>query len=156
MRLIKTKVFPYKDHRICNVVFWLYFFRPIKLLSIKRTTIQRHDGVDYLIRYSLFSCKFFSLKLHHILSSDDDCLHDHPWFFISCLLAGSYVEESTKGYKGYSRGSILFRPARWKHRLIINKPVWSLVTTFRKVREWGFWTKKGFIPWNEYEQNMCE
>lgn len=144
-------------HGQSNLLLTLFAFgRAIPLLKIRKTVIQRHDGVNYLTRYSLLSTNIFAIKLHHIESSDDDCLHDHPWTFISILLKGCYVEEYDKGFKGYGRGTVLFRPARWKHRLIINRPVWSLVITFRKVREWGFWTKKGFVPWNKYDQNMCE
>lgn len=125
----------------------------------KRTVITRGDNKPYLVRYSLFSCPWFSFKLHHILSSDDECLHDHPWSFISILLHGTYIEASdneTPGvttYQRYKAGNLLYRAASWRHRLIIVKPVWSFVINFRKVREWGFWTTKfGFIPWYKYNQ----
>lgn len=123
----------------------------------KRTVITRgYTDIPYLIRYSLFSCRFFAVKLHHILVSDDDCLHDHPWSFLSILLRGAYLEESTNDARLYQAPAILFRKAEWKHRLVIGKPVWSFVITFKKVREWGFWTKVGFVPWYKFHSNLCD
>lgn len=137
----------------------------------KKKVISRQDGKPYLVRYSLFACRFFAVKIHHILISDAACMHDHPWAFISILLRGSYYEQrqimtpimdgiahySHEVTKRYSAGSILYRPAQSIHRLVISKPVWSLVITFKKVRPWGFITKSGWVPWHKYnEQNTCE
>jgi hypothetical protein len=59
----------------------------------KKTIIERDDGIAYLIRVTLISIgKWFSIKLHNILQSDDACLHDHPWPFISIILRGGYYE----------------------------------------------------------------
>lgn len=60
----------------------------------KKTIIRREDNVDYLIRYSLKlpKCLPFQIKLHKILVSDDYCLHDHPWSFMSLILKGGYWE----------------------------------------------------------------
>jgi hypothetical protein len=141
----------------------------------KKKIIYREDNQPYLIRYTLFTCKYFSIKIHHILLSDYDCLHCHPWNFISILLWGSYIEHSEKTAwshyftyvpreelmvaKRYGVGNILYRPADWKHRLEINKPVWSFVITFKKVRMWGFYTPQGFVPWYKYfgtNNGRCE
>lgn len=55
------------------------------------------DGKAYLVRYSLrwFSCKWWAVKVHNILLSDDACLHDHPWHFLSIILWGGYLEHRT-------------------------------------------------------------
>lgn len=151
---------------------------------IKKTIITRlgHAGkegdVPYLIRWTLefLTCKWFSVKIHKILLSDDDCLHDHPWNFLSIILKGGYWEETfftgkdkhEKGFiyragppedprnltkkKWYAPGSILWRPSPWCHRLEVKKePCWTLVIMFKKTREWGFHTKFGWIPWFKYE-----
>lgn len=128
---------------------------------MKKTIIQREDGKDYLIRWTLFTCRWFSIKLHKILISDDDCLHDHPWAFISILLKGSYIEHRRIGYidykKKYRAGNILYRHLHSIHRLEIDKPVTSLVITFRKKKTWGFYTKKGWVHWREYKTTgACE
>lgn len=140
----------------------------------KKTTITRGDNMPYLVRYSLFSCRFFAIKVHHILISDDDCMHNHPWGFISLILKGAYLEHQIierpdaiyphrkihfKIAKYYKAGSILIRKPNSIHRLILTKPVWTFVITFKKVQDWGFFTPRGFIDWRDYQQNRegrCE
>lgn len=143
----------------------------------KETTITRGDNQPYLIRYSLFSCRFFAIKIHHILISDDDCPHNHPWAFVTILLKGHYLEHrvidkvENIGYKRfthklkiakrYSAGNILYRPANSIHRLVLDegKTVRTLVITFKKVQDWGFFTPRGFVGWRDYVQNRegrCE
>lgn len=61
----------------------------------KKKVIHRGDNKPYLVRYNLFECELFSIKIHHILLSDDDCQHDHPWSFISVILWGGYTEHRT-------------------------------------------------------------
>lgn len=66
----------------------MYFFR--------RKNIYRSgdNGRElYLIRWTLFACRYFSIKIHKILLSDNDDLHDHPWNFLSIILWGGYFEE---------------------------------------------------------------
>jgi hypothetical protein len=123
----------------------------------KKTIIYREDDLPYLVRYSLFKCDLFALKVHHILISDYDCQHDHPWAFVTLLLKGGYVEYTPTGSKVYGPLSLLYRPAEYVHRLQIHQPVWSLVITFKKVRPWGFITSKGWIFWKDYTPtNTCE
>lgn len=129
----------------------------------KKTIIRREDNEPYLVRYSLFSCRWFAIKIHNILLSDPSCIHDHPWSFMTFIFKGSYKEQSripgttylfTQRYK---RFSLLYRPAKYAHRLIIGKPVWTFVITFRKVRTWGFLTPKGWVKWINYSpKNNCE
>src|SRR6266403_2608875 len=146
---------------------------------IKKKVIQREDGKDYMVRYSLptFNWLPFSLKIHKILLSDDFCLHDDPWLFYSLILKGGYWEHTppvdqhkndiTSSYNGIDSvnkwigpGSFIKRPAHWIHRLEIpeNKPCWTFVITMNKSREWGFFTKKfGFLNWKNYNsEEHCE
>lgn len=133
---------------------------------MRKKIISREDSVPYLVRYSIFSCRWFAVKVHNILISDDACLHDHPWAFITFILKGSYTEE-TQGYildenaerlimhthkqKLYKRFSLLYRPMYHIHRLIVNKPVWTLVITFKKKKRWGFFTPKGWVEHMDYK-----
>lgn len=149
----------------------------MKLSFYKKTIIHREDNKPYMIRRTLFTCPWFSIKLHTLLISDYDCLHDHPWAFISIILRGGYVEYRAKEYgwkttkerhkplktewvpldmtsKIYHPGSILFRPANYKHKLEIHQPATTLVITFKKTREWGFITPKGWIPWRNYSSSQ--
>ena len=122
--------------------------------------------VPYLIRYTLFTCKYFSIKIHKILISDPSDMHDHPWDYISIILWGGYYEETlitekehiyhrenssiinsverlnnTFHYKKwYKPGSILIRKGDAPHRLIIpeGKFAISLIFTSYKYRLWGY------------------
>lgn len=146
----------------------------------EKKIIHRKQGIPYLIRWTLFGIgkdsKYFSVKIHHILVSDEECLHNHPWAFVSILLKGSYTEYTRatmmdgkllKGWssmyfsprnffyirhKKFSAGNILIRPANWAHRLKLNKPVWTLVFTMRKTQSWGFFTLAGFIHHSKYSE----
>lgn len=133
-----------------------FYFFTFYLWTVKKSTITRGDNEPYLVRYSLLNTPWFSVKLHHILSSDDECLHDHPWSFISVILKGHYYEANDGPMRRCGRGSILFRRASWRHRLIINRPVWTFVITFRKTKEWGFFTKNGYVHHRRYNSKMCE
>ncbi len=146
---------------------------------LNKKVIERKTGIPYLVRWNLFGIgedsKYFSVKLHKILISDDECLHDHPWWFISIILKGSYTEwrfcteeeyynetqfhkwdakaeRFTKGYN-YTAGTILIRPAWWPHRLEVIKPVYTLVFTFKKIRKWGFFTRNGWKHWRLYNND---
>lgn len=151
----------------------------------RKKIITREDNTPYLIRYTIFTCKLFSIKIHKILISDDACLHDHPWSFISIILKGGYVEEriikwnhfpfdssykikkcildhdnnrwGLKHKRLYGPGSILFRKAKTTHRLQIYQTAWTLVITFKKIKSWGFFTKNGWVEWFKYkQQNQCD
>ncbi|MBT1702937.1 hypothetical protein [Chryseosolibacter indicus] len=156
--------------------FWYLF---------KKTVLRIRDGKEnpiYLIRYSLLTCPWFAIKLHKIMLSDDDCMHDHPWSFISIILKGGYVEhrpdykahwESHAGWffnsemnpalmpvkkTLYGAGSILFRKAPSVHKLEVFQPATTLVITFRRKRQWGFHTPSGWKYWKDYIRSgqKCE
>ena len=96
--------------------------------------------------------RWFNIYLHHFLKGDDDrALHDHPWTFISFILRGGYWEQTETGRKWHAPGSILYRPAEWKHRVIITQPSWSLVVVFRRRRKWGFWVNEKWCWWRNYD-----
>lgn len=144
------------------IILFIILLLPFILISFifklyKKKVIRRNDNVDYLIRYSLLNCKFFSIKIHNILVSDYDCAHNHPWAFITLLLRGGYVEYTPEGSKVYGAGSLLYRPATYIHKLEIHQPVWSFVITFKKTQPWGFFTSKGWVEWFKYTpSNTCD
>ncbi len=127
-----------------------YFFRFPDL------TLKKTDGVIYLRRWWLVPKNKwgFNIFLHEFRSSDEDrSLHDHPWWSISILLSGSYLEHIPKNYDKWinendrdtvviKRESMLpiYRQAELIHRieLIDDKPVWTLFITGPVIREWGF------------------
>ena len=134
-----------------------------------KEVITRGDGKPYMERYQLFKCRWFRIYLHHFISSDDLCLHDHPLSFITFILKGSYIEETFDGKiwnpignvnlnqsfkrKKIKTFSIHYRPATWTHRVVIDKPCWTLFIGFKYKRQWGFWTKFGWFPYNIYSSS---
>ena len=98
------------------------------------TIIQR--GKPYLKRwYLLPRNKFFNLYLHKFLASDDDrALHDHPWWNISIILKGGYIEHLPYHPFGIMRnvGDIVFRRAEQAHRIELHhegEPLKVLLTS---------------------------
>lgn len=137
----------------------------LKKKIITRLTDRSEHPLPYLIRYSIFTCPWFAIKIHHILISDDECLHDHPWAFWSFILKGGYweitpVSPRTITYatykQWYGRFSFLRRHLRHIHRLELpeGKTAWTLVVTFRKKKSWGFFTKQGWIEWFKYKPTI--
>jgi len=107
----------------------------------------------YLSRFDLARWRGFVLRLHYFHRSDEDPeMHDHPWSFISLILVRGYIEETAKGYRRKYPGMILWRPASWAHRVILPKgrQSLSLVLTFPGRREWGFYTKDGWMHWKKF------
>jgi hypothetical protein len=109
-----------------------------------------------------------TVRLHNIRRSDRDRHpHDHPWDFWSLLLTGSYVETRMGGFDG-SDGVINGRPVPWVDRLLVPRwslvrrraedlhkltvaaPLWTLVWTGPRRRDWGFQTEAGWVYWRDY------
>lgn len=119
-----------------------------------------------LVRYALVRTRSFGVYLHKLCRSDyDRALHDHPWSFVSIVLRAGYTEEHDQTIDGakvrvfHPPGSILLRPAEWRHRVIIGeRPAWTLVLVGRRVRAWGFFLPSGWCWWrrHNHELNICE
>jgi hypothetical protein len=88
-----------------------------------------------------------SLRLHKFHKGDDDrAYHDHPWWFIS-LPIGSYQEHTPQNTpKKIKACRLYFRRAKHQHivKLLSTKPVWTIILTGRKTRNWGFWNGSQF------------
>lgn len=113
----------------------------------------------YLTRWTLMGERFQpgrKVYLHRFHRGDYDEFHDHPWPFISIILAGGYWEKSDQGRRWFGPGDVLYRPAAWRHSVEIpeGKECWSLVFTGHKEREWGFWCSTGWKHWKEHFERM--
>lgn len=131
------------------------------------------DSSPLLERWTILSTPIGKLRLHHFLRSDEDReLHDHPWSYVSLIVAGGYTEEiAPAAYRQKSyrfdppltaapqterhwrrAGSLLFRSARWMHRIEIapGRDAWTLIWMTRRSRTWGFFTGRGWIRWDRY------
>lgn len=99
--------------------------------------------------------------LHKILRSDDDrALHDHPWWNVSIILEGRYVEHRIDA-GGIERrflrsaGDVIFRPARMAHRLEVlpGEHAVTLFLTGPRLRQWGFHCPKaGWVHWEDFTE----
>ncbi len=106
--------------------------------------IDSEENGPYMVRYKVFRCPWFKIFLHHILRSDEDLeLHDHPWNFVSLILWEGYqeilqrhVEPSIRRVRG---GDVIRHRATDAHRLILERPAWTLVCVTGKKRTWGFY-----------------
>jgi hypothetical protein len=115
----------------------------------------------YLTRFTFLQTRFGQVCLHIFHRSDGDEMHDHPWNFVSIVLWRGYIEVTERGDENLSQerirqrvwpGFILFRPARWRHRveLVNGKRAVTLVFMGARVREWGFFTAQGWLDWRTY------
>ena len=96
--------------------------------------------------------RWFNIYLHKIVRDDDDrALHDHPWVSVSFILDGSYREITPHGRRVIGAGQVKLRSATYAHRLeLLGGPAWTLFVTGPRVRTWGFWCPKRWVPWQEF------
>lgn len=119
------------------------------------------DANPLLIRWILVRVPFLGIYLHKLCRSDHErALHDHPWSFVSVVLRGGYHEITASGKRWRGVGSIAYRPATWRHRVVIApaRPAWTLVFVGPRSRNWGFWPGDRFCFWRRYnpELGICE
>ena len=107
----------------------------------------------YMVRWLVARIFGWECKFNLFLSSDPGCLHDHPWPFLSVMLAGSYQEQTETGRRTYRAPCILYRPARWKHRIAIVEPCLTFNVSAPRRRNWGFWTPLGWIRHDRYDES---
>lgn len=139
-----------------------------------RFALYRHHLVDpddgpYMLRY-IVQTPWGTVRLHNIRRSDRDrFLHDHPWDFWSLLLTGGYVETLPGTVR--ERVSLMHGAVAWKevpnrrvwpwlslvrhaaedlHGLVLDQPIWTLVWTGPRRRDWGFQTDRGWVYWRTY------
>ena len=125
------------------------------LLSGKPHFVVGSPESPYLYRWFLIPRnRWLNVYLHKFLRDDEDrALHDHPWNSVSVCLRGGYDEQTDAGVKRFRVGSVKYRSATYRHRVIVStlgRPAWTLFITGRRVREWGFWCPKGFIHWQDF------
>lgn len=119
----------------------------------------------YMLRWHLVRVDWLPrVYLHKFLRSDDDrALHDHPWWAVSIILRGGYVDVTeTHGFKmmvkcrtsifdvrsPFWKCCVTYQPATYQHRVALPRskdgtetPCWTLFITGLHVRQWGFWCR---------------
>lgn len=101
-----------------------------------------------------------AVRVHHILRSDlGRDPHDHPWPYLTVILKGGYNElrydadGKLHSAKWHGPGSILWRPAKSLHKLVVREgeTAWTLFITGRKEQTWGFKPQgQPKIPYTKY------
>jgi len=127
----------------------------LRLMASRPPDFVIGDHADpYLSRWFVLPRnRFANVYLHHIRKSDDDrALHDHPWWNVSLILAGGYVERTVMAVYHRPVGSLVARRATTAHRLIVADatPAVSLFFTGPVMRTWGFHCPKGWVPWRQF------
>lgn len=116
----------------------------------------RHDKIDfdYMERWTL-TTPLGQVRLHHILRGDDDRhFHDHPFDFVSLILAGGYMEHRPgKPQRVCLPKTLVRHRAEDLHylKLLGGRPAWTLVFATPKRREWGFATEEGWVDARDYD-----
>lgn len=135
-----------------------------ELLKRKPDLTIMVDGADYMYRwYILPRNRYFNIYLHHMIADDDEIMHDHPWWNISIILKGGYLEWMQSGSRALQvkwrpPGSVIYRQATDAHRLTLAhdyydmklRGCWSLFITGRIIRKWGFYCPTGWKPFDDY------
>jgi len=90
----------------------------------------------------VFECRWFSIRLHHWLYSDDlRHEHDHAWSFLSMVLVGKIIEVVDGNETVRKAGTVHYFPATYKHAVrVANDGAWTLLLTGPISRpDWGMW-----------------
>lgn len=105
---------------------------------------------------------FGSVRLHRWLASDDRRhFHDHPWWFITLVLWGSYTDFTPHGEEVLRAGNVRYRPAHHQHTVgVPTRGCWTMMVTGAHSRFWGFWVGDKFKRSNkfflEHGHHPCE
>lgn len=127
--------------------------------------IPCNDGL-YLRRLRIVQTPLFGVYLHEMHAPDSDRdFHDHPFNFVSLVLKGGYREllqdsrtdpHAAQGVRTveYGRWSVHRMRTTQGHRIIALKdnPTYTLVLVGRRLQNWGFWTRAGWIQWDKYHE----
>jgi hypothetical protein len=133
----------------------------------QRFMIPCLNGEDYLFRLRIFDTPWFGVYLHDIFEPDGDRdPHNHPWSFVSIVLRGRYEEivypqpdqiahrdyAPTYVVKKHGRCSMHRMDGEAAHRITYAAPGLKtlIIRGPRKPKGWGFFTRNGYVPWQDY------
>jgi hypothetical protein len=135
-------------------------------------TTKQHFGIQvigpasrpYVKRYILFRWAHLPrVYVHEFLRSDDErAPHNHPWWFVSLILRGHYLEYTDQNLHVRKRFSLGYRGLDTFHRVALPNgfrrdgsygpiPCWTLVITGPDIRSWGFRCPERLVPWHEFD-----
>jgi len=109
---------------------------------------------DYLARWRLLPLNdWFNVYLHRFTGPDARTPHDHPYWSVAIVLTGGHIEHFHDGdCRRIRRFVPVIRSPRLLHWLEpVSRPTWTVFIHFRRVREWGFQTSRGWVHHTEHE-----
>lgn len=132
-----------------------------------------NETVPYIRRWFVIpKNRWLQVYLHETSRDDyERALHDHPWWNVSVILKGGYLEHDRNGYvHPRLSGDVVFRRATDAHRLTLfhtgpreggalgKRICWSLFITGPESRDWGFLCPQGWVYWRDHDENgsRCE
>ncbi len=112
------------------------------------------DRVTYLRRWWLVKTPAGGIALHKMTAPDARPeLHDHPFPFISIVLAGGYIERRldptmmhVDEHHVVRRINIVRRHDAHSIRALLGPVCWTLLLVGRHRRTWGFWEPDEWHP----------
>jgi len=119
-------------------------------VRVKRTQIRSRDGVLHFQRWRILETRWGNLYLHNVCMSDlDGAPHDHPWDFKSFIFKGRAVENVVEldkrvGDEFWTDAFVRMpfqcyaRKAETFHQLTVVEPLWTIVWTGPRRRDWGY------------------
>jgi hypothetical protein len=125
-----------------------------------RIIMDRDVDEPYLIRYYYMNLRPFArITIHHILRSDRDNLHNHPWNFENYIFSGGYWESTLEGKFWRPPGYHALRTAEFLHKLELDidkskEDTWTLFLMGPRKQDWGFIDDAGTLV--QWEQHIAE
>lgn len=108
----------------------------------------------------------YAIRIHKWIRSDDKrYMHDHPWWFFTFVLKGSYIdvyEENSEIKKDHlKRFNYRYRSSGHKHYVDVPKNgCWTILFTGKPIRKWGFYIdgkfKRPLKFFDKYGHPPCE
>lgn len=93
----------------------------------------------------------YAIRIHKWLRSDDArYLHDHPWWFYTFVLKGSYTDvyednDGTRKEDHLKRFDFRYRSSSHKHYVKVPKEgCITILFTGKPIRKWGFYIEDKF------------
>ncbi|MGH8908297.1 MAG: hypothetical protein ACRD0K_17760 [Egibacteraceae bacterium] len=142
------------------------------MIELLKRLASRHDNVrGYINRWILVDLSWLTVRLHEFTGPDPDLfLHDHPWFNVSLILKGGYVEALPASPipawqltpdRGFVEavnlfprkpGSVIVRRVLSRHKVwsLLDGSCWTLYISFRRTNAWGFYKPGGKVEAGTY------
>lgn len=124
--------------------------------------VKNADGNPQLDRLRIIQTPLGGIYLHRIHAIDDGRdPHDHPWNFISIVLAGNYIDQvwpdprnlDVYGNRTHYRWKPTITKRSMAHKIVlVAGTVWTLVFVGPKGKSWRFWTPEGPVDWKDYDK----